>query len=139
MTKEELESAFLNYADGSRPPVFASPTDPVAILFGSDQFRINWDNRTITLPLIGEHPLDDADEPYEPEWVALIPDNACPWVTLMLGIGNPYRADADNHLPRKRGQILAVPYGLTPSTLSYPETRQQRRARERAARKQGDN
>ena len=107
----------------------------MAILFAADQFHINWETRSITLPIIGEQSVSDIGEPYEPDWAALIPDKEGAEVTLILGVGSPYQTDVDNHLPRKDGRILAVPFWLGASTGSYPETRQQRRARKRASSK----
>lgn len=80
----------------------------VAILYGTDQFKINFMNKTIKLTGLRPIPFAGAVSSIKCDWIALIMCDG-EW-TATLGEGSPYSNEYINILPTKNGVIMAAPF-----------------------------
>lgn len=112
MKAKELENLFLVELnkDGRS---FLEKDDPSAILFGTDQFKINFKKEKVFIPGInwtkvpGINKLSRFDRK-NIDWVAVVSDHIN--YNIVLGASNPYE-DTDN-LPVKNGHVVAIPSSL---------------------------
>lgn len=90
-----------------RPPPAPTPSEPIAILFGMDEVKVDYRKNRIRFPESGwvECPgLLTAKDPLD--WVALR-QHAETW-SVILGNGSPYEGHHPG-LPTKNGVIMAMP------------------------------
>ena len=84
--------------------------EPIAMLFGLDEIRVDIAKRTIKLPGFGKMPFDGDVSQLAFEWVAVYQSNG-EWV-VSFGAGSPFGAEAAKVLPTKNGVVCAVPAAL---------------------------
>lgn len=87
--------------------------DYPALLFGTDEFKINRRRQTIKIPGLGT--VSYAGPVKErPEWVALVRDSDG-WSAL-FGSGNPYE-HINGDFPMKNGRVIALPNAVYLATV----------------------
>lgn len=84
--------------------------EPIAMLFGLDEVRVDAAKRTVKLPGFGKIPFDGDVSKLAFEWVAVYQHNG-EWV-VSFGAGSPFGAEAATKLPTKNGVVCAVPAAL---------------------------
>jgi hypothetical protein len=114
MKSDNLIVAFDAYLDKIAPfnPSRVEPTDPMAILFGTDEFELDRLKGAVRLPglsWVACPGLVGSTE--QPDWVAIVTDDS--GSSIILGFGDPYVIGRESGLPTLvNGQISAVPHLL---------------------------
>jgi len=108
MKHKQLVSHFLAYMAANPPREDEEGNEPVAMLYGTDEVKINFkreavrfENREwIPVPGLSQHVG-------RVEWVAVIPQED--GANVVFGEGPPFGSEAAKHLPARNGRILAAP------------------------------
>lgn len=110
MNGKTLIDLFLKHI--SQPDIpHLNDAEQAAILFGSDEVKVDRRNRRIKL---NNQWIRAADSPPESDfdWIALIREEDG-W-SVLFGSGNPF--EESSGLPTKSGKVIAVPKSYNPTT-----------------------
>ena len=87
-----------------------------AILFGKEAVRFNRHKKAISLPGAGWVNLSELQlatvDANEHEWLAFYDATATKEWKLVVGKGDPFKDDQNPPMPRRGGEVIAIPFSL---------------------------
>lgn len=87
-----------------------------AILFGKESARFNRHKKAISLPGAGWVNLSESQlatvDASEYEWLAFYDSTATKEWKLVVGRGNPFKDAQEPPMPRRDGEVIAIPFSL---------------------------
>jgi len=111
MNGKTLIDLFLKHI--SQPDIpYLDDTEYAAILFGSDEVKIDRRNRRIRLNNQWIRAAGSPPPEFDFDWVALVCEEDG-W-SVVFGSGNPF--EESSGLPTKNGKVIAVPKSYNPTT-----------------------
>lgn len=116
MIAQELVELFKNHVETlvARGVERIDPTQPVAMLFGTDEAQVDLEKSLINIPGLGPIPFNPAPIDFLPEWFALYSMDYNKWQVLM-GTGNPFDDANTAELPCVNATVIAAPACIQPN------------------------
>ena len=112
MRTKKLEKFFFDHNQAN--PVYAEDTGIGCVLYSSEEFHINFKQKTLYCKGVGVYPLPEIEEPEAGmiEWVAIITESGQEFIDIVMGDGNPYDEKYMDMLPNQNKVIIALPNSI---------------------------